>query len=106
MSEKKQLEWIRMQLTPLPHLEGELQTIIVFWNLDTGEVRGEEAAQVLNLVKEYARQGSIKTSKGEVIQLDDPLRNTVAFSTILSQRYWVSPQPVEIPEEPDRKNLQ
>ncbi len=106
MSEKKPLEWIRMQLSPLPHLEKELETIVVFWNPDTGEVRGEAAEIVRSLVDEYAQKGSITTSKGEVIQLDDPYRNTAAFSTILSQRYWVSPQPVEAPEEPDSKILQ
>ncbi len=104
--DKKPLEWIRLQLTPLPHLENELETIVVFWNPDTGAIEGEAAAQVKALVDDYARQGSLTTSKGEVVQLDDPYRNTTAFSIILSQRYWISPQPVEAPEEPCEKNLQ
>jgi len=106
MSDKKPLEWIRMQLSPLPHLESELDTVVVFWNPETGEVRGEGAEIVKSLVDTYSEKGSITTSKGEVIQLDDPYRNTAALSTILSQQYWVSPQPVEAPEEPSTKVLQ
>jgi len=106
MNEKKPLEWIRMQLYPLPHLENKLDVIVVFWNPETGEMRGEGAQIVKSLVDSYAEKGAITTSKGEIIQLDDPYRNTAALSAILSQQYWISPQPVEAPEDPNAKNLQ
>lgn len=101
MSNKKPLEWIRLELAPLPHYEGKLEKEVVFWNLDTGELKGRAAQQLKAFIDESAENGSITTAKGEVIEFENPYINTAAFSTILSQRYWVSPQPVEAPEEPE-----
>ncbi len=105
MSDKKPLEWIRLELVPLPHYEDRLDKVIVFWNPDTGELKGQSAQALKSFIDESAGVGSITTAKGEVIEFDNPYTNTAAFSTILSQRYWVSPQPVEVPEEPE-ENIQ
>jgi len=106
MSEKKPLAWIRMGLAPLPQFENEMPETVVFWNIDTGELRGPGVDWVQPLIEEARKKGSLTSSKGEIIQIDDPLKSSTQLSMILSQRYWVSPQPVEAPEDPQSDQLQ
>jgi hypothetical protein len=106
VSEKKPLVWIRMGLAPLPQFENKIPETVVFWNIDTGELRGAGVDWVSPLIEEAKRQGSLTSSKGEVVHIDDPLKSSTQLSMILSQRYWVSPQPVEAPEDPQSAPLQ
>ncbi|SIO01299.1 hypothetical protein SAMN05443662_1149 [Sulfurivirga caldicuralii] len=95
-----------MGLTPLPQFENEIPETVVFWNIETGELQGQGVDWVRPLIEEAKRQGSLTSSKGEVVQIDDPLKSSTQLSMILSQRYWVSPQPVEAPEDPQSGSLQ
>ncbi len=100
MSEKAPLQWIRMALTPLPHMEETLSPTVIFWNHETGELAGEGVEQVQPLIDEYVKAGSITNRSGETIPVTLPLTDNTALGLVLSQHYWVSPQPVDAPEEP------
>ena len=106
MTDKKPLAWIRMGLVPLPQFENEVPETVIFWNIDTGELQGPGIDWVRPLIEEAKRLGSLTSSKGEVVQIDDPLKSSTQLAMILSQRYWVSPQPVEAPEDPEADRLQ
>lgn len=106
MSTKKPLAWIRMGLVPLPQFENEIPETVVFWNIENGDLQGPGVDWVVPLIEEAKKKGSLTSSKGEVIQIDEPLKSSTQLSMILSQRYWVSPQPVEAPEDPQTEALQ
>ena len=101
MSEKAPLQWIRMELNPLFDQEGDTVPALVFWHPQAGLLEGPDAERIRRMVQEAQQQGYVLNSRGERIEISDPLRNTVQFSAILSQAFWVSPQPVASPEEPD-----
>ena len=101
MNDKAPLQWIRMELNPLFDQEEEMASALVFWHPQAGLLEGPDAERIRRMVQEAQQQGYVLNSRGERIEISDPLRNTVQFSAILSQVFWISPQPVASPEEPD-----
>lgn len=101
MSEKAPLQWIRMELNPLFDQEEDTAPALIFWHPQAGLLEGPDAERIQRMVQEARQRGYVLNSRGERIEISDPLRNTAQFSAILSQVFWISPQPVASPEESD-----
>lgn len=90
---QKPLDWIHLELIPLPDRAPEYIKSVVWWNPQTGELLGEHSDLVLNLVNDQLQHGSVSSTLG-VIELTDPLTKPTELAAILGQFFWVVPQPV------------
>lgn len=92
------LEWIHLELIPLPDKIEHLKPCIVWWNPNTGEILGNEASFIINLIKEQLSRGSVTNSMG-TIELSDPFTKPSELASVLGQYFWVIPVPVAQPYE-------
>ena len=99
---KTPLEWIRLELIPLPDKATEFQECEVWWNYVSGEMVGDVAEDIIQLIKQQLVQGSVTNSNG-TIELNDPFHKTTELASILGQYFWVIPVPVAEPGDNDVK---
>lgn len=97
------LEWIHLELIPLPDKTQDFQTCNVWWNPDTGEIVGEQAEMINNIIKTQLAQGSVTNSMG-TIELANPFQKPSELASILGQFFWVVPVPVAKPYEKNSSN--
>lgn len=91
----KPLEWIRLELLPLP--ESELDAMLLYWNPLTGVLQGEGSEMVLDWITQALKQGNVSSPTLSQFEITDPLRKPSELAAILAQHFWVLPQPVEAP---------
>ena len=89
----KPLEWIHLELLPLPDKVGQVQECVVWWNPQTGEVLGDEADYICGIIDAQFKKGSVANTTG-TIEISDPYKKPTELASILGQFYWVVPVPV------------
>lgn len=83
--------WIKMELVPLP--TANYPELLVYWNPDSGQLLGEQADLLHDLVRQVMTQGISGA------ELSDPYRKPSELAIILSQFYIVIPEPIaEVPQ--------
>lgn len=90
------LEWIRMELMPLPG--SDHQPKVLFWNPTTEALLGDGSEEVLALVAQAVEAGHLKSATLSHFEITQPLQKPSEFAAILTQHYWVVPQPVKSPD--------
>lgn len=101
------LEWIRLELLPLP--ESEWTEKLLYWNPTTQELLGEGAEAVLEMVDKALQDGGISGAHLTQFEITNPLSQPSELAAILVQHFWVIPQPVKLPGlvvDGDENNLQ
>jgi hypothetical protein len=96
-SGKPPLEWIRLELHPLPGTDHEQK--VVFWNPDTQELVGKGAETVADLAAQAKTDGHIQSPSLNHMEMTDPLSKPSELAAVLAQHYWVIPEPVAQPGE-------
>lgn len=94
-SAKTPLEWIQLELIPLPHLTDEAR-LLLWWNPDKRELRGDGKEKVLQIIEQAVAAGQIENA-GSVYAVTDPLAKPSELAVVLAKIYWVVPQPVRSP---------
>lgn len=92
------LEWIHLELIPLPDQAPTFENCIVWWNPDRGEIVGEKAAMINALIEKQLAIGAITNMMGS-IELTNPLKKPTELASVLGQFFWVIPVPVANPYE-------
>jgi len=87
------LDWIRLELVPLPGTEGRAGKM-VWWNPEQRIIEGEGAQEIIDLAASALANGSMQTGSGAYFEIDDPLHQPSQLAAVLAQYYWVIPQPV------------
>ena len=87
------LEWIHLELMPLPDADSCYTPAVLWWNPQTGELLGDQAEFVKTLVDKQLQVGHVEGSFGS-IELSAPFTTPTELAVILGQFYWVIPQPV------------
>jgi hypothetical protein len=93
---KTPLEWIRLELLPLPGTTGR-EAKILWWNPEKRILEGEGHEEVLALAQAASEKGSLQTGTGSHVEINDPLHQPSELAAVLAQYYWVVPQPVAEP---------
>lgn len=91
------LEWIQLELIPLPSFEQAYPERLLWWNPNQGILIGEGADVVLLMVEEAMTDKVVHGLQGHHFELTDPLKKSTELAAILGQYYWVIPLPVEAP---------
>lgn len=97
-SNSEALEWIHLELFPLPDQVENFNPCIVWWNPQSGEIVGEFAEKIIALIQKQLVKGSVTNSLG-TIELSDPFTKPTQLASVLGQYYWVVPVPVAKPYE-------
>ncbi|MEA1990060.1 MAG: hypothetical protein U9N57_12755 [Pseudomonadota bacterium] len=92
------LEWIRLELIPLPNYASKFKPMILWWNPEEGRLEGEIAV-VLGIVNAAIEQGSISIVPTGSMEITQPLHKPSELAAILGQYFWVIPEPVAKPFE-------
>lgn len=92
------LEWIRLELIPLPNYVSQFKPMMLWWNPGAGTLEGEVAV-VTDIVNTAIEQGSICLEPTGSIEITEPLHKPSELAAILGQYFWVIPEPVEKPFE-------
>ncbi|QKI88714.1 hypothetical protein [Thiomicrorhabdus xiamenensis] len=95
--ENPPLEWIFLELEPLPHISGR-ETLQLWWNPERKELLGEGVETILTMIDQALQKGSIGGGNSQY-EITDPLAKPTELAVILAQFYWVIPQPVSEPGE-------
>ncbi|WP_019894586.1 hypothetical protein [Hydrogenovibrio halophilus] len=95
---KPPLEWIRLELHPLPGTD-HVQKVI-FWNPETQELVGEGAETVAELAAKAKADGHIQSPSLNHMEMTDPLSKPSELAAVLAQHYWAIPEPVAQPGDP------
>ena len=82
--------WIRMELVPLP--TSEFLAGLMYWNPDSGEMVGDCVGQIKALIESTVLSGLTGSLAG--VELTDPMHKPTELAAILSQHYFVIPEPV------------
>lgn len=90
------LEWIRLELIPLPAAEG-ISAKLLWWNPEQRILQGEGKDEVIALATASLDKGYLQTGTGTHIEITDPLHQPSQLAAVLAQYYWVIPQPVNEP---------
>lgn len=65
----------------------------IIWNTETGEIGGEDASLVRELLKQYLEQGSVSVHPiPSSIDVTDPFRNMTEMAAILSNSWKLAPE--------------
>jgi len=94
---KPPLEWIKLELLPLPHCQDQFFTQLLWWNPNERQLIGESADIILEMVKSAFDCGQVK-ALDQQFEINDPLGDPTEFAAILAQYFWVLPEPVAEPE--------
>jgi len=101
------LEWIRLELIPLPNYTSRYKSMILWWNPEKGSLEGEVSV-VMDIVSAAIEQGSISIVPTGSMEITQPLHKPSELAAILGQYFWVIPEPVvkpfEFSSELDSKN--
>ena len=97
------LEWIRLELIPLPNYASRFKPMIFWWNPEKGCLEGEIDV-VMNIIQAAIEKGSISIVPTGSIEITQPLHKPSELAAILGQYFWVIPEPVEKPFESESKN--
>ncbi|KUJ74736.1 hypothetical protein AVO42_04925 [Thiomicrospira sp. XS5] len=89
------LHWIRLELVPLPDSNHSEKTL--FWNPSTESLLGDGADEVLSLVEEATQAGHLNGATLSHFEITQPLSKPSELAAILTQHYWVVPEPVKEP---------
>lgn len=101
-SANKPLQWIQLELIPLPHISDEPR-LLLWWHPDNRELRGDGKEKVLAIVEQALTAGQVENA-GSVYEVTDPLGKPSELAVVLAKTYWVVPQPVAYPGEPTADN--
>lgn len=98
MSQEAKIDWIQLELMPLPNHANRFSELLLWWNPDSREIVGEGAESIIDIVNEALSKGVIpaKESVGlPAVELVDPLARPSELAAVLTQYFWVIPTPVE-----------
>lgn len=87
--------WIRLDLVPLPDSNRCEKTL--FWNPSTEALLGDGADEILALVDEALQAGHLNGATMSHFEITQPLSKPSELAAILTQHYWVVPEPVKSP---------
>jgi len=93
----KPLDWIQLELIPLPNFEQAYPQRLLWWNPNQGTLIGEGADSILLMIEEAMSTKTLHSSNLNHFELTDPLKKPTELAALLGQYYWVIPQPVEAP---------
>ncbi|BBP46529.1 hypothetical protein THMIRHAS_19020 [Thiosulfatimonas sediminis] len=96
-STKSPLQWIQLELIPLPHLSDEPR-LLLWWNPENRELRGDGTEKIMAMVDLALADGKVENA-GSVYEITDPLGVPSQLAVILAKVYWVVPEPVRAPHE-------
>lgn len=94
---KKPLQWIRLELVPLPHCESDFSKMLLWWNPEAAILQGKNVEIVEQKLDEAMQQGSIKLVSQGYIEITNPYQKPSELAAVLGQFFWVIPEPVEAP---------
>ncbi|BCN93853.1 hypothetical protein THMIRHAM_16380 [Thiomicrorhabdus immobilis] len=94
----KPLQWIRLELVPLPNFESEYPTMLLWWNSDEGILQGENVEFIKHKLDAAIQQGSITLVSQGSIEITNPYQKPSELAAVLGQYFWVVPQPVAQPD--------
>jgi len=92
------LEWIRLELIPLPNYVSQFDPMILWWNPEKGILEGEIAV-VTDIVNAAIEQGSISIMPLGSMEITQPLHKPSELAAIIGQYFWIIPEPVKRPFE-------
>ncbi|MDX1352351.1 MAG: hypothetical protein R3254_05010 [Thiomicrorhabdus sp.] len=87
------LDWIRIELLPLPGVGDDYPQFTFWWNPEQGLIEGE-IALVEQLVNNALALGSVTTQSNAMVEITNPYHKPTELAAILGQYYWLIPQPV------------
>ncbi len=90
---KSPLEWIQLELIPLPDQIHHVEECLVWWNPQTGEILGDAAETIIDIINAQLLKGSVTNTSG-TIELSDPFKKPTELASVLGQFFWVVPMPV------------
>ena len=90
------LDWIRIELIPLPNYASRFNSMIFWWNPEKGSLEGEVAV-IMDIVNAAKEKGSISIVPTGSIEITRPLHKPSELAAILGQYFWVVPEPVDKP---------
>lgn len=112
-TESQPLQWIQLELIPLPSSEPKFPELLLWWNPDEKRLEGQGAESILQLINDAMALKRINDSNFNHVELTDPLAKPSELAAILAQYFWVIPQPVKSPglsdfefSDKDLRNLQ
>ena len=87
------LDWIRVELIPLPGSAEAYPKLVFWWNPEKGLLEGE-VDLVKNLIDEAMSNGTVSTQSIGTVEITNPFQKPTELAAILGQFYWMIPQPV------------
>ncbi|WP_029408003.1 hypothetical protein [Thiomicrorhabdus sp. Milos-T2] len=98
---KSPLQWIRLELIPLPHCESDYKNMLLWWNPTESLLQGENVELIKQKLDEAMEKGSIMLVSQGSIEITNPYQKPSELAAILGQYFWVIPEPVEAPNLED-----
>lgn len=99
------LDWIRIELIPLPTLSEVYPQLVFWWNPDKGLLQGETEL-VEKLIHQAITKGVVSTASNGSVEITNPYQKPTELAAILGRYYWMNPQPVSKPfEEIDTEHI-
>ncbi|WP_373019088.1 hypothetical protein [Thiomicrorhabdus sp.] len=96
-TEHAPLDWIQLELLPLPEFEQEFKPLLLWWNPEEGRLLGENVDLVLQLIDRAIQDKFVKSVSSGSFEVTDPLKKPSELAAVLAQYFWVVPQPVKSP---------
>ncbi|MBD3611702.1 MAG: hypothetical protein HUJ13_04725 [Hydrogenovibrio crunogenus] len=94
--QSKPYHWIRLELVPLPGLNDHVKKVL-YWNPDAAELIGDGAEEILQMIQIAQKDGFINGSSISHFEITSPLNKPSELAAILTQYYWIVPEPVMEP---------
>jgi len=88
--------WIRLELVPLPGLDKHAKKIL-YWNPDAAKLVGEGAEEILEMILATQQKGFVTGASISHFEITAPLSKPSELAAILTQHYWIVPEPVAEP---------
>ncbi|GKT11683.1 MAG: hypothetical protein ISEC1_P0652 [Thiomicrorhabdus sp.] len=92
------IDWIQLELVPLPRYEEKLSRLLLWWNPTDRKIVGEGAESILSIILSALDADTLKGSVASGLadfKLVDPLSSPTELAAILAQYFWVIPTPVK-----------
>ena len=90
--------WICIECLPLPYSDWPAK--ILYWNPVTETLQGDGVETVLQLLDDAVAQGFVSGSTFSHFEIVHPLQKPSELAAVLGQHYWLIPQPVSDPDQP------
>lgn len=94
--QSKPYHWIRLELVPLPGLDQHTKKVL-YWNPDAAELIGEGSEEILKMIQSFQKKGFVNGSTLSHFEITSPLNKPSELAAILTQHYWIVPEPVAEP---------